>query len=75
MRAVLSSGVDAVMLGRGPDLAFDGLAAASEEGFEVRARWEKELARGGWLGIGFPEQYGGRGASITEPIVFAHECT
>jgi alkylation response protein AidB-like acyl-CoA dehydrogenase len=55
--------------------AFGGRgAAASEEGFELRARWEKELASGGWLGLGFPTEYGGRGASVTEQIVFAYEC-
>jgi len=55
--------------------AFGGRgAAASEEGFELRARWEKELASGGWLGLGFPQEYGGRGASVTEQIVFAYEC-
>jgi alkylation response protein AidB-like acyl-CoA dehydrogenase len=55
--------------------AFGGRGgAASEEGFEVRARWEKELASGGWLGLGFPREYGGRGASITEQIVFTYEC-
>ena len=54
--------------------AFGGRgAAASEEGFEVRARWEKELARGGWLGLGFPRRYGGRGATVGEQIVFAYE--
>jgi alkylation response protein AidB-like acyl-CoA dehydrogenase len=55
--------------------AFGGRgAAASEEGFDLRARWEKELASGGWLGLGFPREYGGRGASVTEQIVFAYEC-
>jgi alkylation response protein AidB-like acyl-CoA dehydrogenase len=59
----------------GEFLAFGGRgAAASEEGFEVRAAWERELARGGWLGLGFPKEYGGRGAGITEQIVFAYEC-
>ena len=59
----------------GEFLAFGGRgAAASEEGFEVRARWEKELASGGWLGLAFPAAYGGRAASITAQIVFAYEC-
>jgi alkylation response protein AidB-like acyl-CoA dehydrogenase len=49
-------------------------AAASDEGFEVRARWERELARGGWLGLGFPKEYGGRGADVGAQIVFAYEC-
>jgi len=55
--------------------AFGGRgAAASDEGFEVRARWEQELARGGWLGLGFPRQFGGREASVSAQIVFAYEC-
>ncbi|MBW8826050.1 MAG: acyl-CoA dehydrogenase family protein [Acidobacteria bacterium] len=58
----------------GDFLAFGGRGgAASDEGFELRLAWEKELARGGWLGLGFPTEYGGRGASITEQIVFAYE--
>jgi alkylation response protein AidB-like acyl-CoA dehydrogenase len=59
----------------GEFLAFGGRgAAASDEGFEVRARWEKELANGGWLGLGFPKRYGGREAGIGAQIVFAYEC-
>jgi alkylation response protein AidB-like acyl-CoA dehydrogenase len=59
----------------GEFLEFGGRgAAASDEGFEVRARWEKELARGGWLGLAFPKRYGGREAGIGAQIVFAYEC-
>ncbi|MEX1007398.1 MAG: acyl-CoA dehydrogenase family protein [Acidimicrobiia bacterium] len=49
-------------------------AAASDEGFEIRARWEKQLARGGWLGLAVPKQYGGREVGIGAQIVFAYEC-
>ena len=31
--------------------------------WDVRVEWEKELAAGGWLGLTWPEEYGGRGAS------------
>ena len=59
----------------GEFLEFGGRgAAASDEGFELRTRWEKELAHGGWLGLGFPTRYGGREASISAQIVFAYEC-
>jgi alkylation response protein AidB-like acyl-CoA dehydrogenase len=59
----------------GEFLAFGGRGApASEEGLDVRAAWEKELARGGWLGLGFPKEFGGRAASVAEQIVFAYEC-
>jgi len=59
----------------GEFLEFGGRgAAASDEGFEVRARWEQELAKGGWLGLGFPKRYGGREMAIGAQIVFAYEC-
>jgi alkylation response protein AidB-like acyl-CoA dehydrogenase len=41
--------------------------------WDLRVRWEKELARGGWLGLTWPKEYGGRGASLREEIVFQHE--
>jgi alkylation response protein AidB-like acyl-CoA dehydrogenase len=59
----------------GDFVTFGGIGqASSEEGFEVRARWEKELAAGRWLGLRFPKEYGGRGLSLTEQIVFTYEC-
>ena len=47
--------------------------ASSDEGFDIRQRWEKELARGQWLGLSLPADYGGRGLGITEQIIFAYE--
>ncbi len=59
----------------GDFVTFGGIGqAASEEGFEVRARWEKELARGRWLGLRFPRECGGRGLTLTEQIIFTYEC-
>jgi alkylation response protein AidB-like acyl-CoA dehydrogenase len=59
----------------GDFLEFGGRgAAASDEGFDLRARWERELASGGWLGLAFPKEYGGRGLGIGAQIVFAYEC-
>ena len=43
-------------------------------GFEVRLRWEKVLAEGGWTGLGWPVEWGGRGATITEQVIFHEEC-
>ena len=42
-------------------------------GFEVRRRWERVLAEGGWTCLGWPDEYGGRGASMTEQVVFNEE--
>ncbi len=41
--------------------------------WDVRIAWEKELAAGGWLGLTWPTEYGGRGASLAQEIVFETE--
>lgn len=40
---------------------------------DLRREWEKALGAGGWSAIGWPENYGGRGASIAEQVIFAEE--
>jgi len=53
-------------LGSGNDLG---------EGHElvVRRAWERELADGGWVGIGWPEQFGGRDLPLTQQMIFNEE--
>ena len=45
-----------------------------DDNWEIRRAWEKELATGNWLGLSWPPQYGGRGATMTQEIIFAMEC-
>ena len=40
---------------------------------EERKAWEQKLAEGGWTCIGWPTQYGGRGASIEQQVIFNEE--
>jgi alkylation response protein AidB-like acyl-CoA dehydrogenase len=48
-----------------------------EESMEVRfeylKRWQRKLYEGGWAGISWPKEYGGRGASLMEQVVFWQE--
>jgi alkylation response protein AidB-like acyl-CoA dehydrogenase len=41
--------------------------------WDVRLAWDRELAAGGWLCMGWPEEYGGRNASVDEQLVFQLE--
>ncbi len=41
--------------------------------FDERAAWERELGSGGWIGIGWPKEYGGRGLSLTQQVIFYEE--
>ena len=38
-----------------------------------RLDWEKKLHAGGWSGINWPKEYGGRGATLIEKVIFAEE--
>lgn len=38
-----------------------------------RLEWERRLFEGGWSGIHWPKEYGGRGASLTEYAIFLEE--
>jgi alkylation response protein AidB-like acyl-CoA dehydrogenase len=40
---------------------------------EERKRWERTLADGGWTCIGWPTEYGGRGCSIEQQVIFFEE--
>jgi alkylation response protein AidB-like acyl-CoA dehydrogenase len=39
----------------------------------VRRAWEHMMGRGGWIGLSWSKQHGGRGASLMEELVFAEE--
>jgi alkylation response protein AidB-like acyl-CoA dehydrogenase len=40
---------------------------------EERKAWERKLAEGGWTCVGWPKEYGGRGCSIEQQVIFFEE--
>lgn len=46
---------------------------ADDAHWEVRLEWERELAAARLLNISWPREYGGRGGSLSEEIVFLQE--
>ena len=44
-----------------------------EQGFALHREWEKTLAAGSWGMITWPREYGGRGASLIEWLIFEEE--
>ncbi len=40
---------------------------------DIRKRWSRMLYEGGWLGLSWPEEYGGQGLSLMEEAAFAEE--
>lgn len=55
--------------------ALGGRGGSGDEtyGFEVRLEWEKVLASAGWIGVGWPTEFGGRGASIAQQVIYNEE--
>jgi len=43
------------------------------EAFEERLAWEKLLGAAGWTCVGWPEDHGGRGASLDQQVIFYEE--
>ncbi len=44
-----------------------------EAAFKFRLEWQRKLADAGWAGISWPEEYGGRGATLIEQALFNEE--
>src|SRR5262249_31111243 len=45
------------------------------EKVEFGRRWQRKLHEGGWAGLHWPREYGGRGATPLEQFLFAEEYT
>lgn len=41
--------------------------------WERNQRWHKQLFAGGWVGLSWPREYGGRGATFIEQVIFQQE--
>jgi alkylation response protein AidB-like acyl-CoA dehydrogenase len=48
-------------------------ARDDREHFEAGRWWQRELFDGGWAGVAWPVEFGGRGASTTQAAIFAQE--
>src|SRR5690348_13359188 len=46
---------------------------ADKEWISTRVRWQRRVYEGGYAGISWPKEYGGRGASLIEEMIFNQE--
>jgi alkylation response protein AidB-like acyl-CoA dehydrogenase len=51
----------------------DFLFEESEESWERRLNWHRKLHAGGWVGISWPKEYGGRGATLLQQVIYEQE--
>jgi alkylation response protein AidB-like acyl-CoA dehydrogenase len=45
----------------------------SRERFDFARAWQKKMYEAGWVGIHWPKEYGGRGATLIEQTIFIEE--
>ena len=50
-----------------------GGPGSEHEFFQARKEWEQHMAAAGWTCVGWPEEHGGRGASLAQQVLFHEE--
>ena len=50
-----------------------GEPAGDEAAFEFRRDWQRRLHAAGYAGLSWPEEYGGRGATLIEQAIYGEE--
>lgn len=46
---------------------------SADERFRWQMAWHQQLHKGGWVGVHWPREYGGRGATLIEQLIFHEE--
>ncbi len=72
-RAVVRGWLGDHVVGDFASLTGRGGPGDEDIGFDIRVRWEQELGRAGWIGLGWPVAHGGAGASLSQQIIWAEE--
>jgi alkylation response protein AidB-like acyl-CoA dehydrogenase len=51
----------------------EALADEADGDWDARLRWHRKLNEGGWIGINWPREYGGRGATLMQNLIYEQE--
>jgi alkylation response protein AidB-like acyl-CoA dehydrogenase len=51
----------------------DPFAEDSTEEWQHRREWHRKMHAAGWVGISWPKEYGGRGATLTQSLIYEEE--
>jgi alkylation response protein AidB-like acyl-CoA dehydrogenase len=72
-RSEIAAWLEANLTGEFEKLKFRGGPGDEHTYPEERKAWERRLAEGGWTCVGWPREYGGRGCSIEQQVIFFEE--
>jgi alkylation response protein AidB-like acyl-CoA dehydrogenase len=72
-RQEVRSWLEIELCGPFEDVRGRGGPGHEDELWDRRLAWERRLAEAGWVGLGWPTEYGGREASLHEQVIFREE--
>jgi alkylation response protein AidB-like acyl-CoA dehydrogenase len=47
----------------------------ADDDYQFHLEWHKKMHSGGWVGVSWPREYGGRGATLEQQVVYNEEMT
>ena len=50
-----------------------GMMHETADDWQRRLKWHRKMHEGGWVGLSWPREYGGRGATITQQLIYGEE--
>jgi alkylation response protein AidB-like acyl-CoA dehydrogenase len=74
-RVMVRTWLDENVVGEFASLRGRGGPGDEDIGFDIRVAWEQQLGAAGWIGLGWPLSHGGRGATVSQQIIWAEEYT
>jgi alkylation response protein AidB-like acyl-CoA dehydrogenase len=72
-RAEVRDWLETALAGEFKALRGVGGPGREHEGWDERREWNRHLAQAGWTCLGWPVEWGGRGASTAEQVIFHEE--
>ena len=72
-RAEMRGWLEEHLTGEWAELRGLGGAGRDHEAHDERLAWNRLLAEHGWTCVGWPEEYGGRGLSLVQQVIFHEE--
>jgi alkylation response protein AidB-like acyl-CoA dehydrogenase len=72
-RQSIADWLAANLCGEFEEIRFRGGPGDEHMFHQQRLAWEKKLAEGRWIGVGWPEEFGGRACSLEQQVVFHEE--
>jgi len=72
-RAEIRQWLEENLTGRYAGLRGRGGSGREHEDFEARLEWNRHMAASGWSCVAWPAEYGGRGLSLAQQVIFHEE--